>query len=83
MVIMSDVENFCLKMACVILGMFGIGLLLAYLRVSSKGPEVIYREPEVIVQTDTLVVHDTVYKYMPTKKAEIEEQITSGNDTAQ
>ena len=84
MVIMSDIENFCLKMACAVLGMLGIGLLFAYLHASSKGPEVIYREPETIVQTDTVFVHDTIYKWRPTKAVEVEEnQVTSSGDSAQ
>ena len=61
MVIMSDIQSFGLKFGCFILGLFSILMVIMYTILSSAGPKIVYTEPEVIVQTDTVTVHDTVY----------------------
>lgn len=61
MVIMSDIQSFGLKFGCLALGLFSILMIVLYVALSSAGPKIVYAEPEVVVETDTVVVHDTVY----------------------
>ena len=61
MVIMSDMESFSLKFGCIFLAFFSLSMVIAYVKETSKIPDVVYRDAEPIVESDTVFVKDTIY----------------------
>ena len=64
MVIMSDMESFGWKLSSVLFLLFGIVMAVLYTNESNTEPNVVYMEPDAMV--DTLTVYDTVY--LPSKE---------------